>query len=154
MYRGCLLVLVGLVTLALAQREALPGPDVDLSPEEVVRAQLEALQQNDVPFENAGIETAFAFASPANKRATGPLPRFVLLVNSPAYRPMIDHVLAQYGAFETVGNIARGRAVLTTEDGERVGYIFTLSKQRAGEFRGMWMTDSVQRYELEPRQQV
>ena len=129
-----------------APSQALPQPSPDLSPEEVVRAQLGALQRNDEPFENAGVETAFRFASPANKRATGPLERFALLFDTPAYRPMIGHAAAEYGAFEVRGNAARGSAILTTPGGERVGYLFTLSKQ-TGEFGGAWMTDGVRRFE-------
>ena len=133
--------------------QTLPQPSPDLSPEEVVRAQLEALQRNDDPFEDAGIETTFNFASPNNKRVTGPLKRFTLLFDTPAYRPMLNHASAEYGPFEILGNAARGRVVLTTPQGERVGYEFTLSKQ-TGPLEGVWMTDGVRRYEVPQPQRV
>ena len=136
-----------------APSQTLPQPSPDLSPEEVVRVQLGALQHNDEPFENAGVETAFLFASPANKRVTGPLGRFALLFDTPAYRPMIDHASAEYGAFEVRGNAAQGSVILSTPGGERVGYMFTLSKQ-TGEFGGAWMTDGVRRFEAPQPQRV
>ena len=133
--------------------QALPQPSPDLSPEEVVRAQLGALQHNDEPFEDAGIGTAFNFASPNNKRATGPLERFALLFDTPAYRPMLNHASADYGPFEIRGDAARGRVVLSTPQGERVGYEFTLSRQ-TGTLEGVWLTDGVRRYEVPQPQRV
>jgi hypothetical protein len=48
-------------------------PRPELSPEQVVQYQAEALQHNDEPKTDAGIERAFRFASPSNKQMTGPL---------------------------------------------------------------------------------
>nr|WP_244621442.1 DUF4864 domain-containing protein [Haloarcula marismortui] len=68
----------------------LPTPRETYSPGDAVSLQLDALETNDDPFENAGIMTAYNFASPANRRSTGPLDRFIAMVQSPQYRPMID----------------------------------------------------------------
>ncbi len=129
---------------------ARPAPTPELAPEEVVRLQLEALAENDTPYENAGIETAFHFASPANRRATGPLRRFIALVNNPVYKPMIDHTAARYGEGRALaeGRVAQQPVILTGPDGERAGYVFTLSKQRGGPWAGCWMTDGVERVPL------
>lgn len=43
-------------------------PDPKYSPEDVVRFQIEALGQNDKPYENAGIEFAFRFAHHPTKK--------------------------------------------------------------------------------------
>jgi hypothetical protein len=59
------------------------GPSPTLSPLEVVTAQLEALSAGDV-------STCFAFASPNNKKATGPSARFEMMVRqTPAYAPLV-----------------------------------------------------------------
>ena len=63
----------------------LPQPAVDLQPGDVVRIVIEALGRNDRPWPNAGIETTFNFASPANKVNTGPLERFIRMVKGPPY---------------------------------------------------------------------
>ena len=55
-------------------------PDPSLSPQDVVSIQIEALQNNDTPYEDRGIEITFNFASPTNKRVTGPLERFKVMV--------------------------------------------------------------------------
>lgn len=118
---------------------AAPSPGLD--PEEVVRIQLQALQLNDDS--NRGIEVAFRFASPANKAATGPLSRFAGLFANPAYAPMLNHVEAEYGPLVVTEYQARQVVALTTETGSRIAYLFALSRQRAGELAGSWMTDAV-----------
>jgi len=125
--------------------DSIPTPSPDLSPTEVVRLQVEALGENDTPYEEAGIEAAFQFASPANKRATGPLERFRRLFDTAAYRPMIDHLGARTSEAQVRGDVARVGVVLTSERGRQVGYLFRLSKQADAPHEGCWMTDGVQR---------
>ncbi len=127
-------------------RSAQPHPD--LSPAEVIRVQIEALGKNDNPHENAGIEIAFRFASPTNKRATGPLERFIQMAHSPAYRPMLNHLGAEYSELQATGDKAVQPLILTTKAGEQIGYTFLLSKQRGGPFDSCWMTDGVIRFNV------
>ncbi len=124
-------------------------PTPDLSPADVVRVQVEALGHNDIPHENAGIEIAFRFASPANKITTGPLERFIQLVRNPVYRPMLNHREAEYGAIQIEEDRAVQLVILTAQGGERAAYFFSLSKQRGGRYDACWMTDAVIRFEIE-----
>ena len=124
--------------------DSLPAPSPDLSPEEVVRLQVDALGHNDDPYPDAGVGAAFRFASPANKRATGPLKRFRLLFEMEAYSPMIGHEGAQYSEVQQTDAEARMGVMLSTEDG-LVGYIFRLSKQTQEPYQDCWMTDGVRR---------
>ena len=124
-------------------------------PEEVVRIQIRALGDNNRPHPDAGIEVAFRFASPANRKATGPLPRFIEMVHNPAYRPMLNHRGARYGKLKREGNHASQTVILKTRDGSRVGYLLQLSRQTEAPFKDCWMTDSVMRFEVrEDFQQV
>jgi len=132
-----------------APSDSLPEPSPNLSPKEVVRLQVEALGSNDTPHEDAGIEAAFNFASPANKRATGPLDRFRRLFETPAYGPMIDHEGATYSAPQVEGRVARMGVILTTARGERVGYLFRLSRQEDPPHEECWMTDAVRQVPTE-----
>lgn len=124
---------------ALAQVE----PDPDLAPDEVVRIQVEALQQNNEL--DQGIEITFKFASPANKRLTGPLARFKKMVKEPVYRPMLNHKLAEYGPLEISadGTVASQRVTIIERNGQATVYLFTLSKQTGPPCDGCWLTDSV-----------
>ncbi|MEZ3162290.1 DUF4864 domain-containing protein [Halorubrum sp. RMP-47] len=123
----------------------LPEPDPTYDAEEVVALQLEALATNDDPFEDAGIGVAYNFASPANRRATGPFDRFRRMVNNPRYAPMIDHVEAVTGPVERDADSAAQRVTLTGPDGRTVTYAFELSRRRRGELDECWLTDGVTR---------
>lgn len=129
-----------------AKSEVRPRPAYP--PEKVVRIQIEALGNNDRPHPDAGIEITFGFASPANRKVTGPLPRFIEMVRNPAYRPMLNHRGARYGKLKREGDHASQTVILKTRDGSRVGYLFQLSRQTEAPYKGCWMTDSVMRFEV------
>lgn len=129
-----------------AQSELRPRPAYP--PDKVVRIQIEALGDNDRPHTDAGIEVTFRFASPANRKVTGPLPRFIEMVHNPAYRPMLNHRGARYGKLKREEDRASQTVILTTGDGSRVGYLFQLSRQSEAPFKDCWMTDSVMRFEV------
>jgi len=123
--------------------DSIPEPSPDLTPEEVVRKQVEALSTNDSPHPDAGIKAAFAFASPANKSATGPLERFKTLFDNSTYGPMVGHMSAEYSEVQVDEDVARIGVILTTAEGTRVGYLFQLAKQASPPHEGCWMTDAV-----------
>jgi len=129
-------------------------PDPSLLARDVVSIQIEALQNNDTPYENRGIELAFNFASPANKRITGPLERFKLLVRNPIYGPMIDHLSAEYRNVKVEGGVAQIDVFLNSREGEYLGYRFILSRQHGNQYEGSWMTDAVIRLDAASLQAV
>ena len=116
----------------------MPGPA--LSPGDVIRIQLEALRHNDRG--NRGIEVAFRFASPSNRANTGPLARFIAMIEHGPYALMLDFRDADYGAVEIVADQARQRVTLT---GTRASmtYWFLLSRQSQPPYVDCWMTDAV-----------
>lgn len=120
-------------------------PEPSREPAAVIETQLTALSDNDTPVENAGIKTAYNFASPANRRATGPLDRFIEMVEGPQYAPMIHHVTAVTGPIDRNGSQATQRVTLTGPQDRTVTYRFGLSKQSDGRFAGCWLTDRVVR---------
>ena len=80
---------VSLLAIALPSRE--------LAPADVVRAQLEALQAND-------LQTCYAFASPANRRNIGPWPNLEVIVKrTPTFSP-----LAGCASFEVLSALSLG----------------------------------------------
>ncbi len=117
-----------------------PTPNPDLMPDRVIEIQLEALQHNDVPTRDAGIATTFGFASPGNRKATGPLDRFAQIVKGPGYRPMIGHRIAGYGKLTVAGDTASRRVTIVADDGKAYEYEFRLSKDPESR---CWFTDGV-----------
>ena len=84
-------------TKMVADASASKSPSPELSPLEVVSSQLTALQRNNV-------QRAFAFASPNNKKVTGPWQRFEMMVRqTPAYSPLVC-----CSRFEVVGALPMG----------------------------------------------
>ena len=122
---------------------ALPRPAVELQPGDVVRIVIDALAHNDDPYTDAGIETTFHFASPANRVSTGPLDRFTRMVKSPPFGVMVDHVASEFSEVVFVGNKAYQMVRLTAANGMVTIFAFRLGKQLDGEFKDMWMTDAV-----------
>ena len=116
-------------------------PDPELKPNDVVRLQLLAMQQNDDS--DFGIEVTFRFASPANKKQTGPLKRFIRLVRNPSYRPLLNHINATFLELNIEEDFAVQDVIITTSNRERIGYRFRLSIQKGPLYPGCWMTDSV-----------
>ena len=80
-----------LMTLSFSNAELL-SPDNTISPKEVVKIQLSGLQQNDLEYKDSGIEQTWRFAHPNNKRVTGPLSNFKMMIKSDSYGMMINHL--------------------------------------------------------------
>ena len=83
----CLTLLLSLSAPVEATHRPQTEPDPSLSPRDVVSIQIEALKNNDIPYKDRGIEVTFNFASPTNKRMTGPIERFKAMVHGPVYGP-------------------------------------------------------------------
>jgi hypothetical protein len=120
-------------------------PHRELTPRQVVETVMESLRNNDAPSPDTGIATTFAFASPANKRFTGPLPRFIAMVHEPTYAPMLNWDLIKYGRTMIVNDRAQLPVQLIDARGELSMFVFDLSRQSGGELDGCWMTDGVAR---------
>jgi len=67
-------------------------PNSEIKPSEVVKIQLSGLQKNDLNFKDSGIEQTWNFAHPNNKKVTGPLPKFKMMIKSDSYQMMLDHL--------------------------------------------------------------
>ena len=80
-----------LMTLSFSNAELL-SPNNTISPKEVVKIQLSGLQQNDLNYKDSGIEQTWQFAHPNNKRVTGPLSNFKMMIKSDSYGMMINHL--------------------------------------------------------------
>ena len=68
------------------------SPNNTISTKEVVKIQLSGLQQNDLDYKDSGIEQTWQFAHPNNKRVTGPLNKFKMMIKSDSYSMMINHL--------------------------------------------------------------
>ena len=119
-------------------------PNPSIKPEEVISIQLLALQNNSVPFNNAGITQTWEFAHPSNRQYTGPLEKFILMMNSPSYIIMLEHQFHNIIPVSQEDDIAFFFIELTDKPGNKFGFQWTLQKVLTeGNYINCWMTVGV-----------
>ena len=67
-------------------------PNDSILPDEVIKIQLIALMNNDGDFKDSGIEQTWNFAHPNNKKNTGPLPNFKMMIKGNSYQMLLNHL--------------------------------------------------------------
>ncbi len=115
-------------------------PNPNLSPDDVVRLQLEALQRSAQAPE--AFADCFAFASPSNRRIVGRLDQFQSMLEA-SYPALIGYREVLVGRASVDGLDAHVLVTGIDANGISMGYEFFLSKQTHIPYRDCWMTDSV-----------
>ena len=85
-------VLIFFVISTSFSNAELLNPNRIISPKEVIKIQLSGLQQNDLEYKDSGIEQTWNFAHPNNKKNTGPLPNFKMMIKGNSYQMLLDHI--------------------------------------------------------------
>tara|TARA_S200000501_G_scaffold327933_1_gene327526 strand:- start:312 stop:785 length:474 start_codon:yes stop_codon:yes gene_type:complete len=67
-------------------------PNNLILPAEVIKIQLVGLMNNDKDFKDSGIEQTWNFAHPNNKKNTGPLPNFKMMIKGNSYQMLLNHL--------------------------------------------------------------
>ena len=68
------------------------NPNSLIKPKEVVEIQLTGLMNNDNKFKDSGIAQTWNFAHPDNKKNTGPLPNFKIMIKGKSYQMLLNHL--------------------------------------------------------------
>lgn len=134
---------------APARPEPPAAPSPALSPSDVVAAQLAALRtepQGGVGA-GAGIRAAWAFASPGNQAATGPVDRFADMLRNPVYVGLLEHRAAQLGPPLERGDSAQQEVLVLTRDDRTQGFTWVLARRTSPPHAGCWLTDGVVRHD-------
>lgn len=135
--------------LASAQLSPATGPDPDLSPDEVVRAQLAGFRADS----DAGIAQAFAFASPRNRSVTGPVERFSEMIRE-NYDELLGHRSAELAELREDDAHTYQGVEITGADGRTHLYVFILSRYDLPNCTNCWMTDGVAKRPANPDAQA
>lgn len=133
------------VSLAVSTRataEDGPQPSAAYGPGTAVEIQLEALQRAAPGDELERLSVLFRFASPRNRRQTGPLPRFVQMVQR-RFGALLEFEDVVYWPLEVRRDRAWQRVTLWLPDARRQDYVFELARQNSGECAGCWLTERV-----------
>ena len=83
--------IIFLLNLSISKAE-LQIPNNTILPAEVIKIQLIGLMNNDEKFNDSGIEQTWNFAHPENKKNTGPLPNFKMMIKSRSYQMLLNHL--------------------------------------------------------------
>ena len=141
-----ILYVVLFVLISLNLNADMIKPDPSISAKDVISIQLKALQINNSPFEDAGIEQTWEFAHPNNRKYTGPLNNFIRMIKNPSYSMMIDHLEHKIIPVEEEETISYYFVELIDVNGKKYGFEWTVEKvSENGEFKDCWMTVGVSR---------
>ena len=144
MHKILYIILFFLISLNVNAEMIKPNPSI--SAKEVILIQLKALQINNSPFEDAGIEQTWEFAHPNNRKFTGPLNNFIRMIKNPSYSMMINHLEHNIIPVEEQETSSYYFVELTDVNGKKYGFEWTVEKvSENGEFKDCWMTVGVSR---------
>jgi hypothetical protein len=118
-----------------------PSPRPGLSAEGVVVTQMQALQSNDS--HDHGIEITYRFASPANKRQTGPFERFARMLKKSPYDVLLNASKISYGPKHVMQDQAQQEVTVTSTTGRETTFVFHLKRQKTPPYTDCWMTEAV-----------
>lgn len=130
------------------------GPTFDLSAEQVTLLQLEALQDNDIPYADHGIEKMYRFAGfDPFKRSEyfgptfdlGQFERFRRIFHHTSFRVLLNHTDRRIlsSLFVNEHCFKQRVCIVGARPGEEEIYEFTLAQRIGGNWDGYWLTQSL-----------
>tara|TARA_Y100000590_G_C15723023_1_gene1014161 strand:+ start:2127 stop:2588 length:462 start_codon:yes stop_codon:yes gene_type:complete len=119
-------------------------PNINLKPLEVLEIQLNSLKNNNIPYEDAGIEQTWEFAHPSNKASTGPFDRFKKMIYSQSYEILIGHENNKIITLSESINKIVYKVYVLSKDKKKYYYIWQIEKVgKKGKLEDCWMTTGV-----------
>ena len=119
-------------------------PNPSLLADEVISIQLLALQKNNTPYKNAGIEQTWEFAHPNNKKYTGPLEKFKILLNSDSYKMLLNHIDHNIIEVKITDSKAAYEVTILGEEKNYYKFKWVVEKYEIdGPLKDCWLTTAV-----------
>ena len=119
-------------------------PNNEFKPFDVVKIQLSALKHNNKPYKNAGIEQTWEFAHPSNQSITGPLPKFIKLLNDEGYNVLLNHI--EHKILEVYKSEEKFIYEVTILDKDKIFFKYNWQVEKfanEGLLNNCWLTTSV-----------
>tara|TARA_B100000965_G_scaffold339657_1_gene307437 strand:+ start:3914 stop:4369 length:456 start_codon:yes stop_codon:yes gene_type:complete len=116
-------------------------PNKKLGPYEVVKIQLEALQNNDK--KDLGIKQTWIFAHPDNKKITGPYERFRIMIYGKQYKILLNHASHKIKLITNSPNTYVYRIEILTKNKELFFYEWHVQKGSDTKCKNCWFTSAV-----------
>ena len=119
-------------------------PSNKIDPSKVVSIQLEGLMNNDKPSKDHGIKQTWEFAHPSNKKYTGPLPRFIKLLQSEGYKMLLNHLENEIVEVFKSNNRYGFEVTILGENKKYYKFQWIVEKYyKEGPLKNCWLTTSV-----------
>ena len=137
------IIIILLIFTSISKADLLK-PNKDILPSEVVKIQLIGLQNNDSDFKDGGIEQTWNFAHPNNKRVTGPLSNFKMMIKSDSYGMMINHLSHTITELGSSDKWAQFEVIILDKD--KIYHKFNWQVEKytlEGNLKDCWMTTMV-----------
>jgi hypothetical protein len=122
----------------------LQTPSNSILPVEVIKIQLKGLMNNDEKYKDSGIEQTWNFAHPENKKNTGPLNNFKIMIKSRSYQMLLDHLSHTITTLETSDKWAQFEVIIL--DKEKIYHKFNWHVEKyteEGPLKDCWLTTMV-----------
>ena len=119
-------------------------PNNSIAPSEVIKIQLVGLMNNDKKFKDSGIEQTWNFAHPDNKKNTGPLPNFKMMIKSRSYQMLLDHLSHTITSVGSSDKWAQFEVIIL--DKEKIYHKFNWQVEKytkEGPLKDCWLTTMV-----------
>lgn len=126
-----------------------------MSRADALQQQLEALQQNNTPYVDHGVEVLYRFANfdPFNPRTRyfgrqfdlGQFERFRRIVHTPPFRTLLGHKSSEIrSSLEVSEHVWVARVAVTGDSAaEEALYEFTMVQRLGGVYDGYWFSESL-----------
>ena len=136
-------LLITFVLISLSKADLIK-PRSDIKPAEVIKIQLNGLQKNDDNYKDSGFEQTWNFAHPNNKKNTGPLLNFKMMIKGRSYQMLLNHVSHTITEIGSGDKWAQFEVVIL--DKEKIYHKFNWQVEKytdEGPLKDCWLTTMV-----------
>ena len=119
-------------------------PNKKIKPDQVVKIQFEGLMNNDNPYADVGIEQTWEFAHPKNKKYTGPLEKFKIMIKGESFNMLVGHKEYKIDQIYLTEGVAT--FLVTILDSDKNYYKFKWQVEKyinEGPLKDCWLTTAV-----------
>tara|TARA_Y100000816_G_C26104006_1_gene586012 strand:+ start:3079 stop:3552 length:474 start_codon:yes stop_codon:yes gene_type:complete len=137
------LFLINFFLISVSKAELIK-PRNDIKPADVIKIQLTGLQKNDSKYKDSGIEQTWNFAHPSNKKNTGPLPNFKMMIKGNSYQMLLDHLNHTINEIESSDKWAQFEVIILDKNKIYHKFNWRVEKYTVdGPLKDCWLTTMV-----------
>tara|TARA_B100001996_G_C18369164_1_gene480920 strand:+ start:132 stop:593 length:462 start_codon:yes stop_codon:yes gene_type:complete len=138
-----ILFFIILINFSNAKAE-LKKPNNTILPIKVVEIQLSSLMKNDQYYRDSGIEQTWKFAHPNNKKYTGPLEKFKIMLKGKSYSMLLNHIDNQIKEVFISEKIATFEVTILDVEKKYYKFKWQVEKySKDGPLKDCWLTTAV-----------